>query len=321
MKQFLKDLKKELTKLKFSENEIKEILADHEEMIQVAIDEGLLETELEQKFGVPKKVAQELSDDSKKTGEEGNPSNNTSIEGYTFFNSFPVTDEVIDVNISVIDEDVEYVSAETSSIEVFYQGIDDIEKYDISLKAGIFKIRCEKRGISFFMKRRSPKFIVKFPMGMKNKLFNYKTVSGDAIIYGVSTDEFTVKTTSGDMKIEKLDSKEFKLSSVSGDITISNLKAIGFKVSLVSGDMNMINSTIENDMDVNTVSGDAKIKDTSATNTSIKTVSGDLNAEEFYPKTVSLKSVSGDINIKNKLKDKEIKILHKKTLSGNISIN
>jgi uncharacterized membrane protein len=70
MKKFLKDLETELRKNNLSENEIKEIMADHEEMIQSAKSEGLTDEELEAKFGSPKNVAEELSQFTEKAEDE-----------------------------------------------------------------------------------------------------------------------------------------------------------------------------------------------------------------------------------------------------------
>ena len=46
MKKYLEDLKQELLKKKLTNKEIEEILTDHEEMIQNAMDEGLSEDEI-----------------------------------------------------------------------------------------------------------------------------------------------------------------------------------------------------------------------------------------------------------------------------------
>ena len=76
MKKFLKDLETELRKNKLSGAEIKEILADHEEMIQSAKNEGLTDEELEAKFGNPKKVAEELSQFTEKVAGTRSENNN-----------------------------------------------------------------------------------------------------------------------------------------------------------------------------------------------------------------------------------------------------
>ena len=67
MKKFLKELEMELKMLKMNNKDIDEILEDHKEMIDAAIDEGLNETEIEEKFGNPKNVAKELSKDTKES--------------------------------------------------------------------------------------------------------------------------------------------------------------------------------------------------------------------------------------------------------------
>jgi len=58
MKKYLEDLRQELVKQKLTNKEIEEIMADHEEMIRTAMEEGLSEEEIKAKFGQPKQVAE-----------------------------------------------------------------------------------------------------------------------------------------------------------------------------------------------------------------------------------------------------------------------
>ena len=57
MKIFLQNLEDELKKNNLNEEEINDIIADHSEMIESAISEGLSDEDLEQKFGNPKDLA------------------------------------------------------------------------------------------------------------------------------------------------------------------------------------------------------------------------------------------------------------------------
>src|SRR6056297_1542212 len=60
MKTFLEDLRKELKKQNLNDIEIADIINDHEEMISQAMEEGLTEDQIIEKFGDPKKLAEEL---------------------------------------------------------------------------------------------------------------------------------------------------------------------------------------------------------------------------------------------------------------------
>ncbi len=64
MKKFLKDLEKELKKLHMNNKDIAEIMADHKEMLEQALYDGLTDEEIEIKFGDPEKLAKELNGDS-----------------------------------------------------------------------------------------------------------------------------------------------------------------------------------------------------------------------------------------------------------------
>ena len=108
MKKFLKDLEKELNKLGISEKEIKEIIGDHEEMIETALKDGLSEGQLADKFGNPAKVAKELHMDNVEAGFEIDESNEYStpdeLEGFELFNSFTTLDDEYNVAIKLVSE-------------------------------------------------------------------------------------------------------------------------------------------------------------------------------------------------------------------------
>ena len=94
MKKFLKDLENELKKMKINSNEIKEILADHEEMMNEALKEGLSEEELATKFGNPAKLAQDLFEDLEKVSTNLNEyvekGEFSAMKDYDLYKSFPI---------------------------------------------------------------------------------------------------------------------------------------------------------------------------------------------------------------------------------------
>ena len=105
MNKFLKDLEKELKKMKMSSKNIEEILNDHKEMMAEAVNEGLTDAELYEKFGNPEILARDLYEDEKEVKVNMNEyveyGQYGSIEGYTLFKSFPATElkEVIVINM------------------------------------------------------------------------------------------------------------------------------------------------------------------------------------------------------------------------------
>jgi len=99
MKKFLKNLEEELKKKNINDEEIEEILADHQEMIESAINEGLTDEELEAKFGNPEQVAEELSQFTDKEGEKVEKENDNKI-----FNG--VSDNY-EIEIGLLSEDID----------------------------------------------------------------------------------------------------------------------------------------------------------------------------------------------------------------------
>ena len=143
---------------------------------------------------------------------------------------------------------------------------------------------------------------------------------GNIEVNGITALKFKLKSTSGDVEATNLDLGETKFATISGDMEITNLKAKSFDMSLISGDSNIKKAVIEEDMYFNSVSGDVQLFEVECKKATLKTVSGDLNGNEFYPAEVTLKSVSGDMNITNRDALKDVNIISKKTVSGEINI-
>jgi len=318
MKTFLDDLKKELKRLNFSKDEIKEILADHEEMIETAQKEGLSDDELTTKFGDPAKLAQDLKDNlaDTVTVEKGG----TIVEGYTLWKTFPVVDKEFDISIALVSEDVKYVISDAESIEVHYKNIDDTDDYEVTFDSELFSLKRLSDKTRFRLSRDAGKFLVKVPQNIKSKLFSIKIVSGDAKLESIETETFDIKTTSGDVKIHKFTTNAANFSTVSGDLKVENGILGSLKMSMVSGDASLTDTKIDGPIDLNTVSGDLKVEQTEAKSLDFKTVSGDCKGKDFYPETVKLRSVSGDVKIENSDKSREIQVLLKKALSGKVKI-
>ena len=147
MNKFLKDLEKELKKLKINTEEIKEILDDHKEMIESAQKEGLNDKQIEEKFGNPKKVASDIFEDSVNTFEKEeynfedvNSCVKKSTEDYSLFKTFPVISESIEIEIGIVSDDLSITSYEGESIQVYEDGIKNIDEYTIEFNNNTFTI-------------------------------------------------------------------------------------------------------------------------------------------------------------------------------------
>lgn len=324
MKKYLKDLEAELKKLKISDEEIAEILEDHKEMLREAKDEGISDEEITLKFGDPKKLAKELYEDvlSDKVSKKVEPAFGTeNLEGYQLINSFPTSDTLKAVNVSLISEDLIYFPYEGESIEVYSKGNYKEEDYTINFSNGTFNlIKKKKVGGGIFFSKKTPDFGVRIP-SIQLEEFKLNLISGDAELEEINANTIQFKTVSGDIEAKNLTSENtIVISVVSGDADLQGVVAKGLEMSMVSGDLELSQANFDESIEINTVSGDVEAKDVKVNEIEFKTVSGDFDGEEVYCDSVSLKSISGDFTINNSIHDKKIEVVHKKSLSGSVTI-
>ncbi len=328
MNKFLKDLEKELNKLKINKSDIKEILEDHKEMIDAAKNDGLDEKQIEEKFGNPEKLAKDIFEDTSDINEKASINFddvdscvNESTDKYNLVKVFPVVTDKFSVNIGLAFTDLSFTAYEGDSIQVFEKDVKDIKHYTISFENELFTLKRNKSQVLFNFTRRSARFLVLVPNTVEMNKFEYKTVSGDANINAIATTDFYIKSTSGDIQITNLESVKIKISTVSGDMKMARVKGEALEISLISGDLKLEKTVIDGEINFHSVSGDVFLSEVECKEAHVKTVSGDIKGKEFYPSEISLKSVSGDINIANMDKNKKITVLSKKSVSGDIEIN
>jgi DUF4097 and DUF4098 domain-containing protein YvlB len=286
-------------------------------MMEEAKKEGLSDDEIQNKFGNPSILAQDLMD-SRSADEE---ISNQSVDGYELLKAFPVLDAAFDVDVSLVSDDLEYRWHEKESIEVYYKNVKKIDAYDCKFDGETFSlVEKKKLGMIFGVRTKSGKFIIKVPKDTISKDMQFQFVSGNLTIDKVVTNDFALKTTSGDVTVKAIDAKDLQASTVSGNLSMRSGKASSMRLSMVSGDVKLDQMDIEDASYINTVSGDVKLTNVTSGHVDFKTVSGDCSGIEFYPKSIKLRSVSGDVNIKNKDKNRKIEVLGKKALSGTIRI-
>lgn len=324
MKKYLKDLEAELKKLKISDAEVQEILADHREMIEAAQADGISDEELVEKFGEPKAVAQELKSDvlEAKSQKSEPVVGEGELEGYELFKTFPVIDEVKEVQIKLVSEDLVYFPYDGTSIQVYAKKLKKPDNYKVTFEEGVFVLkRLSSKSFGLFGGNSSPDFGVMVPFELYYDNFDVASVSGDYKLDSINTKSFSANSTSGDYELSNLKVTEAKFRTVSGDIEVSGLNGEEVQVSLVSGDLELENARVEKELNVNTVSGDVDVDNFFGEHIAFKSVSGDLSGKEAYPNSVDLKSVSGDIKISNSNKSHKIDVKYKKSISGDIRIN
>ncbi|MBU1144033.1 MAG: DUF4097 family beta strand repeat protein [Firmicutes bacterium] len=316
MKKFLEDLKKELQKRNLNSKDIDEILADHEEMIQSALAQGLSEEELNSRFGDPKALADELSDSGERTEAE-----QTKFDDYKLYKTYLVETEELNIESSLVSENIIYQVSDDDSIKVYYKGKSKIEDYDISYHGNVFRIAAPKKIGFLFMRNVSDdmNLIIEVPKNVEINEFSLKGVSSDAKVLNLDAKKLTVSTTSGDVILENVKLGTTKWNTVSGDIHVNSSQIESLTSSQVSGDLFMKQVEISGNIKLSTVSGDVKVENSSCEVCEVSSVSGDLKGTEFYPEKLSMKSVSGDIVIHNQA-DKKVDIIKSSSISGKVVI-
>jgi len=315
MKKFLKDLETELRNKNLSDSEIEDIIADHREMIETAINEGLTDAELEKKFGNPKEVAEELSQssDKKTNGRESKKMKTKEFKGIA---------DNYNVTVALVSEDITFNHTDEDMIQVEYVGKKDLEDYVVEYENNEFVLKAPKK-LNFdsgFFGKDERSFIITLPRNKKINKFSLKEVNGDIEVSDITAEEFEFGTKNGDVKFLNMNLDTFKINTINGDMIIENCECAVLSISQISGDLKLKNTIVKHDIDINTVSGDLEFNHVECIDFKMSTVSGDLDAKEFYPERLSLSSVSGDVSIKNTDATRPIEIKHKRTVSGDIDI-
>lgn len=316
MMKFLEDLKNELKKRSVSDSEIEEIIKDHQDMINQALEQGHQESDVILRFGDPVLLAKELSESS-----DFNDVPRVESDAYRLWKSYIPNKDSLTLVIKLVSEDLVVQPSSDDQIRILYKGKENIEKYQISYKNGELNIEAPKTRGFHFMRLQSDemRFIIEVPKSLDFKECNQHGVSSDFTLQNMEINHFTINTTSGDCEIKNSIFEDARWNTVSGDLKASDLSITNLVISMVSGDSNLKQVNIKSDLSLSTVSGDAKIEDSKAETVNINTVSGDMEAKEFYMQSIKFKSVSGDCNINNKEKT-PINILRSSSVSGEIRI-
>lgn len=87
------------------------------------------------------------------------------------------------------------------------------------------------------------------------------------------------------------------LSAVSGNIHATFVNSNSLNVSTTSGDVNIIEANVNEEVHINTVSGDSLVHKVKGTRLALNTVSGDVGITKAVVSKVSINTVSGDVSI------------------------
>jgi len=317
MKKFLEDLKNALKKNRVSDQETEEIIKDHEDMIQEALDDGLSEDDIPNKFGDPEVLAKELAQSANKRKVEEDDEEKEKTESGLLFSA----KDIKGFDINLISEDLSIDVYDGDAFEVHGENIN-MKQYHIEDKDHVLHLaRKQSFTIKFrIFREKSGHFILKVPKDHALGQVVVNTKSSDVKIEHIDMEDIHIKTLSGDYHLDHLNAKKFYMKSVSGDAKVDHCQFQHAEMSNVSGDFKLTNTKIEELFTLSAVSGDLDIEKVTCKELIYSSVSGDLNAKEFYPDEVTLKSISGDIKFKNENKDHTINIKKKRSISGDIEM-
>jgi DUF4097 and DUF4098 domain-containing protein YvlB len=315
MKQYLEDLKKALSELEVPLKEVEEILNDHREMIESAIEDGLKETELVEKFGDPSIVAKAISHDYE-SGDDVDEE-----QGYRLYKSYEPSSDQFDLEFKSINDALIFKTTKGLNVEVYVKHLTHEEDYNIEYNNNVLTIKNKVKKLFGIPKSRKVKFKVMVPATLTLNKLKAGTVNGKMHFKGCQSKQLELNSVNGHIHVKSWIDHKSHISTVNGNIHLSDLTTDEFHSSLVSGKGKFKNTTVTTNAFIREVSGNVTLNEFTAESLKYHSVSGDLSGKEVYPKDLSLKSVSGNIHIKNKKKDHSINILKKSTLSGKIVID
>lgn len=141
------------------------------------------------------------------------------------------------------------------------------------------------------------------------------TVSGDTNITELNVDDFSFKAVSGSLRAKSLFAENMGLQTVSGKIDLANASG-NLTTKTVSGDVSVTFEHFENDVTVNTTSGDTKLTlpEDAQFEVRLDTVSGKINSE--FP--ITMNSLN-QRNVEGKVGDGSNKI-QIKSVSGGVRL-
>lgn len=126
----------------------------------------------------------------------------------------------------------------------------------------------------------------------------------------------TITSTSGEVILNGAKNNQVRINTMSGDIRVSMYQATQMQLQSQSGDIQIQNCT-GNVLNCNTTSGDYRISDVTYRENYLDTCSGDIQMERTQCDNLTGRTKSGDVS----LRDMRIKVGESSTLSGDVTIS
>jgi lia operon protein LiaG len=129
------------------------------------------------------------------------------------------------------------------------------------------------------------------------ELLKIDVVSSDIDLSGLKVDEFECTGVSGDLKGESVFAENIKFNTTSGDVSLDGYTG-DLNIHVTSGDLVIKDGSLNDDIELVTISGDIYIEQVDPSNMNISTTSGDvgINISEGAGFYLKANTVSGEID-------------------------
>lgn len=229
---FLKELREDLTN--YEVNDIDEIIAYFDEMIEDKKDNGMDEEVIIDSLDSPKEIALVLKGKEAKE-EEIREGEYETCDGRVRYTK-EATD-LLNISIDIADDEIKVTRGDDDNLYVIFEEKEN-DHYKIKEKDRGSKLKIEKNTppiFNIFNSKERALLELILPSGYSGEL-KIEAVSGNIEVSDLKLRKLKAETVSGDVVIESCDIEDLKVQAVSGDIEVKDVRAVSLKVDNVSGD-------------------------------------------------------------------------------------
>ena len=229
---FLKELREDLEN--YEVNDIDEIIAYFDEMIEDKKDNGMDEEVIIDSLDSPKEIALVLKGKEAKE-EEIREGEYETCDGRVRYTK-EATD-LLSISIDIADDEIKVTRGDDDNLYVIFEEKEN-DHYKIKEKDRGSKLKIEKNTppiFNIFNSKERALLELILPSGYSGEL-KIETVSGNIEGSDLKLRKLRAETVSGDVVIENCDIEDLKVQAVSGDIEVKDVRAVSLKVDNVSGD-------------------------------------------------------------------------------------
>lgn len=206
----------------------------------------------------------------------------------------------VNLDISTISSDIILKDSDTEGIKISCYESDKIS-FNTSVNDGTLKIeeKDNRKWYEFllpFINVKDTPLVVELP---KDDWVNisFNSTSGEINADKFNCSSFSVNTTSGVIWVSEICAEnEIKLDTTSGEIAVKNSEAGSIYSETTSGDIDIYSINCEANVTVSSTSGDIDIYNVNyAANANASSTSGDIEIHSLVADRIGLETVSGDI--------------------------